>query len=528
VCRGRVSHGWALILLALVPWLAGSGADQGAPAGCFRIRAVDGESGRGVPLVELRTTNSIRSYTDSNGLVAFAEPGLMNQKVFFFVSSHGYEYPKDGFGFAGVALDVTPGGRAEIRLKRVDVAERLYRVTGQGIYGDSLLLGEPVPIAEPVLNAQVMGQDSVQAAVYRGKIRWFWGDTARPGYPLGQFRVSGATSTLPADGGLDPSVGVDLEYFVDADGFSKQMCPMPEAKEGAVWLDGVMVVPQEGGRERLVAHYARMKSLGEMLEHGFVVYDDESQTFGKVVAFDLGKQWQCLQGHPASVTDGGTEYRVFPRPYPVVRVRADLAHVKDQGSYEAFTPLVPGSSYREKDSQVERDSGGRAVWGWKPDTDSVGQSEEKQLIDAGLLAPQEARFQLKDVDTQHAVLLHSGTFSYNAFRRKWILIGVQVFGSSFLGEVWFAEADSPTGPWQWARRIVTHDRYSFYNPAHHPFFDQEGGRIIYFEGTYASTFSGNTDPTPRYDYNQIMYRLDLSDPRLDPSRLQAKESGMAR
>jgi hypothetical protein len=48
----------------------------------------------------------------------------------------------------------------------------------------------------------------------------------------------------------------------------------------------------------------------------------------------------------------------------------------------------------------------------------------------------------------------------------------------------------------------------------HPFFDQEGGRIIYFEGTYASTFSGNTNPTPRYDYNQIMYRLDLADPRL--------------
>jgi hypothetical protein len=516
------------VLLALLFAWPETRAEQGAPAGYFRIRVVDEQSGRGVPLVELKTTNNIRSYTDSNGLLAFSEPGLMNQKVFFFVSSHGYEYPKDGFGFAGVALDVKPGGRAEIRLRRVNIAERLYRVTGQGIYHDSLLLGDSVPIAEPVLNAQVMGQDSVQAAVYRGNIHWFWGDTARPSYPLGQFRVSGAASKLPADGGLDPSAGVDLQYFVGADGFSKQMCPMPEAKEGAVWLDGVMVVPDEAGRERLVAHYARMKSLGEMLEHGFVIYDDESETFGKVVAFDLGKQWQCLQGHPTSVTEGGTEYRLFPRPYPVVRVRADLAHVKDQGSYEAFTPLLPGSSYRGKDSKIERDSEGRAVWGWKADTDPIGQSDEKQLIDASLLAPQEARFQLKDVDTQQAVLLHSGTFFYNAFRRKWILIGVQVFGSSFLGEVWFAEADSPTGPWAWAKKIVTHDRYSFYNPAHHPFFDQEGGRIIYFEGTYASTFSGNTDPTPRYDYNQVMYRLDLSDPRLDLSLLRSKGSRVAR
>jgi hypothetical protein len=45
-------------------------------------------------------------------------------------------------------------------------------------------------------------------------------------------------------------------------------------------------------------------------------------------------------------------------------------------------------------------------------------------------------------------------------------------------------------------------------------FDKEGDRIIFFEGTYTHTFSGNPDQTPRYDYNQIMYQLDLSDPRL--------------
>jgi len=57
---------------------------------------------------------------------------------------------------------------------------------------------------------------------------------------------------------------------------------------------------------------------------------------------------------------------------------------------------------------------------------------------------------------------------------------------------------------------VTHNHYSFYNPVQDAFFDQDGGRIIYFEGTYTGTFSRNEDFTPRYDYNQIMYRLDLS------------------
>ena len=110
--------------------------------------------------------------------------------------------------------------------------------------------------------------------------------------------------------------------------------------------------------------------------------------------------------------------------------------------------------------------------------------------------------------------MHGGSVNWNAFRKRWILVAVQQGGTSFLGEVWYAEADSPTGPWGKATKIVTHDRYSFYNPVQRPFFDQDGGRLIYFEGTYAQTFSGNPDATPWYDYNQIMYRLDLSEPRL--------------
>jgi hypothetical protein len=95
------------------------------------------------------------------------------------------------------------------------------------------------------------------------------------------------------------------------------------------------------------------------------------------------------------------------------------------------------------------------------------------------------------------------------------MIGVQSFGASFLGEVWFSEAPAPEGPWENAVKVATHDRgstgdYSFYNPTSHPFFDQQSGRFIYFEGSYADTFSGNSNPTPLYDYNQVMYRLDLS------------------
>src|SRR5437870_1633686 len=171
----------------------------------FRILVVDEQTGRGVPLVELRTVNHIRCYTDSNGVVAFHEPGLMGETVFFHVQSHGYEFPKDGFGFRGKALEVKEGGTATLKIERRNVAERLYRATGGGIYRDSVLVGRATPLKEPALNGQVLGSDSVVNAVYHGKVYWFWGDTNRPSYPLGNFHVPGGTSEMPANGGLDPA-----------------------------------------------------------------------------------------------------------------------------------------------------------------------------------------------------------------------------------------------------------------------------------------------------------------------------------
>jgi hypothetical protein len=59
-------------------------------------------------------------------------------------------------------------------------------------------------------------------------------------------------------------------------------------------------------------------------------------------------------------------------------------------------------------------------------------------------------------------------------------------------------------------KIVIHDRCSFYNPRRHPCFDLQGSRVVCFEGPCTAAFSGNTDLTPRYDYNQMVYKLDLS------------------
>ena len=502
------------VLLATIASLLGCRADIHAQP-CFTIEIVDEHTDRGVPLVELRTVNEIRYYTDSGGVVAFYEPGLMDQEVFFHVSSHGYEFAADGLGYRGRALRTTPGGAARLSIRRVNTAERLYRITGQGIYRDTLLAGRRAPIKQPLLNGRVLGQDSVVATCYRGRIYWFWGDTNRESYPLGHFATSGAVSDLPGKGGLDPGVGVDLTYFVDRQGFSKKMLPLPGG--GMIWIDGLLTLKDPAGRERLLAHYSRMKDLNERLEHGLAVFNDKTETFDRLVQFKLDARL-FPGGQAVAGTVGGQRYYYFAdlgqSSYPFVRVKAEWRHVLDPESYEAFTPLAAGSAYGKDSPKLDRGPDGSLMWSWKANTSPVGVARQRELIAGGKIKPGEAWIDLRDVKTGTPVHIHAACVRWNGFRRRWVMIAQQVGGSSHLGEIWYAEADAPEGPWRQARKIVTHDRYTFYNPVHHAFFDQDGGRVIYFEATYTRSFSGVEVSTPRYDYNQIMYRLDLADPRL--------------
>ena len=485
-----------------------------APAGeadrPFAIEVVDDQTGRGVPLVELRTVHGLRLYTDSQGIAAFREPGLMDQTVYFEVSSHGYEYPKDGYGFHGKALDIRPGGAARLTIHRLNVAERLYRVTGAGIYRNSHLVGREAPIKHPLLNAKVLGSDSVQSAVYRGKIHWFWGDTNRPAYPLGNYHVPGATSRLPADGGLDPERGVDLDYFVGNDGFARPTARMPG--NGPTWIDGLVVLKDPDGRERMFAAFAKIRNSLETYERGLAEFDDRAERFEKVANLPLDGPL-LPGGHPFFHSVNGVEYVYFADPYPLVRVRADPESLLHPERYEAFTCLVQGSPTDRP--RVDRTGDGRTPrFAWKAGTPAVDHPRQARLLKQKRLEPDEALLGLTDVETGREVVAHRGSVYWNAYRKRWVMITVEIGGTSQLGEVWFAEADTPLGPWAYARKVVTHDHYSFYNPKQHPMFAKDGGRIIFFEGTYTRTFSGNPDPTPLYDYNQIMYRLDLSDKRL--------------
>lgn len=505
----------SLVVACCAAWAASSAAIS-ADEAPFAIEVVDEQTGRGVPMVELQATNSARYYTDSGGLVAFDEPGLMGKNVFFGVSSHGYEFAPDGFGIRGVVLETKPGGSAKLKVKRINIAERLYRITGQGIYRETVKLGRKAPIAEPLLNAEVTGQDGILNAIYRGKLYWFYGDTGRLSYALGNFAMSGATTELP--GKIDPEVGFDLKYFAGKDGFSRPMVPLEG--EGVVWLFGVAVLPDESGRERMLAYYHRRRGLGAVLENGFVIYNDDKDLFEKHVETPLDPPL-APQGYPFPVKlEDGAEYIYFTAPYPALRVRADLASYTDLASYEGYTCLKPGTRHGDKDrAQLDRDVDGKLIWGWKAGTPPLTPKDQQDLVAAGKMKREESPFRLQDADGGKPILLNNSSCFWNDFRKRYVMIASEMQGATGLGEVWYSESDRPEGPWVHARKIITHankagDAHDFYNPTQHPFFDREGGRLIYLEGSYVNTFSGNPHPTPYYEYNQIMYKLDLADPRL--------------
>lgn len=474
----------------------------------FTIEVLDSQTGRGAPLVKVHAAFGSDYYTDSNGIVAFDDPDLMDQDVTFLLNSYGYTTSIR-------LLQTTTNTTSQVSIDRTQLAERLYRVTGTGIYQDSVLVGHSVPIDEPLLNANVQGQDSVQSTIYNNQIHWFWGDTLyEEGF--GNFRASGATSQLPSQGGLDPSLGVNLDYYVTGNGSSKQMMPLSDP--GPVWLDGLFTIEDNTGQERMLTHYSRRdpnNALGAQVEHGLAMFNDSSEIFERHQTHALDDPVTAGGlGHAFEYSEGGEDYIYFALSYPNVRVRKTWDDVNDVSTWEAFTPLMENTRYNAANPPLELDGNGKPVYGWKKNTDPLSTDMLEELVQNGFIDRDEAPFGLKDFDTGEDIRLHRASVYWNEYRHNWVMIGNESFGDSLLGEVWLAEAPTPEGPWKNAVKVATHhngsDNYTFYNPKQQPFFSEDGGRIIYFEGTYSDSFSGNPNPTPLYNYNQVMYRLDLA------------------
>ena len=474
--RGWGTFGRRVAFLGFLLVAFGALATAAAPEP-FRIDVVESGSGWPVPMVELRTPHQERWYSDNGGIVAFDDPDLMGHEVWLEVTGHGYEVPRDGFGNRGVRIRPVPGGRHRIELRRAQVARRLGRLTGSGLFAETRKLGMKAPATE----GSVLGCDSVQVALHRGRLHWFWGDTTLARYPLGIFDGTGATSGVPCVPRLEPPVIPQLTWWKDDAGMPKAIAPMPG--EGPTWITGCVSVPDASGSPRLVAAYTKIRPPMESYEWGLCAWDDAAHVFRplKIVwrkahakdgatAGDL--PLTMPEGHAVLWRDGsGRDVLLFGNPFPRLRCPATFEGWSDPTRWEALKP-------------------------------------QEKLVGAD----------------GSPVVPHSGSIAWNPWRKRWVTLFMERFGKpSAFGELWYAEAESPLGPWGTAVKVATHENYTFYNPRLHPESSPPDGPALIFEATFTLQFADKPVPVARHDYNQVLYRLDLDDPRLAPAQGGAGE-----
>lgn len=442
---------------------AGEQALAGDAARACRIVVIDEQSQWPVPLVQLTTTDDVRYVTDNAGVIALDDPTLMNQTIWFHVSGHGYEVAADGFGYCGVRLMPRPGQTLTVKVRRNSIAKRLGRLTGAGLFAESQKLNEQLDWQD----GPVVGCDSVQNAVYQGKLFWAWGDTKLASYPLGVFHMTGATTTLQPFDSLEPPLRPRFNYFAEPQGRPRALAKIPG--DGPTWLTGVVSLPAADGSEKLVACYRKIVGHLEVYEAGQCVWNDTTKQFEHLrtvwkKADDQPQPISMREGHPVFWTDqDGQRWVLFGNPLPHARVPASFEAWQDAAQWQALTP-------------------------------------QRSLASA---------------DDGQPVVPHSGSIAWNAYRGRWVTVFMQKFGKpSAFGTLWYAEADSPTGPWGPAVEILSHDNYTFYNPRLHPECTADDSPVLLFEGTYTAEFADHAVPTPRYNYNQILYRLDLDDAEL--------------
>ena len=432
-----------------------------------QILVTEKGSGWPVPLVELRTTNLVRFVTDNAGIIAFDLPELMGQETWFEIHGHGYEVPADFFGNRGVRLVPRAGESLHVEVERKIIAKRLGRLTGTGLFAESQKLG----LAVDWRDAKIVGCDSVLNAVHRGKLFWAWGDTTLAKYPLGIFDTTSATTDLQPFKIFEPPLRPSFDYFQDAEGLPRGVAKIPGT--GPTWLGGYVSLPDKRGQPKLVATYVKIKPPLEAYESGLCVWNDANSAFEPLRTLwkksaETPQPPVVPNGHTAFWKDEqGSEFVLFGNPLPRVRCAATFEAWQDPAQWEVLKPQ----------------SGLDSVTGGPP------------------------------------VLPQTGSIAWNDYRQRWVTVFMQSHGQpSVFGELWYAEAPSPTGPWGPAIKILSHNNYTFYNPRLHPDFTASGSPVLIFEGTYTQQFADHPQPTPRYDYNQILYRLDLDDPSLAASQ----------
>ena len=108
--------------------------------------------------------------------------------------------------------------------------------------------------------------------------------------------------------------------------------------------------------------------------------------------------------------------------------------------------------------------------------------------------------------------LRRGGAVWSSYRQRWILLATASSNSAPpMGEIYYAEAAAVSGPYERAVLVATHNwsQYACYNPVMLPQLDLKGGRFTHFSCTFTDSFSNAPVKVPEYDYNNLVFRIDL-------------------
>jgi hypothetical protein len=293
--------------------------------------------------------------------------------------------------------------------------------------------------------------------------------------------------------------------------------PWPEGETHLrCWMGHLIAVPDAENVERLLATYSIGRGFDE-LKVGWAQFDDTLQHFVELTSGGGGTPLGL--GYPTKVRHGSTTWAYGPTfstafaitsldPPEItvshfdnpVRTLATVAGLTTPSTYQAYTPFAQGS-----DTTLDVALDGTLVYSWK--TSTVPLRANNPVADT-VPADQKLYGHHRDVETGVVPALTGGSVDWNDYRQRFLTLVSGILS----GEIYYLEADTPMGPWTASRKVVTHanlpTRYTTYGTRRHPFFDKQGGREVFFETTYTAWLS-NSIATPRYDYNQIMHRLDL-------------------
>ena len=465
----------------------------------FLFSFIDSQTQRPIPLVTIEMRNGLKFVSDNGGNIFIDSPELIGKKVYFLVYSHGYELPeKNLFNEHGIISQLIPGCHQSVSMTRTNIAERLYRITGTGLYHHTQKAGLTNP-ATDLIESSVLGQDSTVACKVGNKIYWMWGDTL--GYVGFNF---GACSGWTTTENLDLEKGYKINYFTDKNGFSKPMIPY---KSGLRWAEGILPFKVPGKKDyQIAAKYVVHETLEKVKEHGFAVFDSKKQQYRIIKRFK--NQAYHHNAHPVPLKVNKEDWYSW-QPWQIFKATlTDFVSSKRQWSFTCIKKDADKTKLKSED--FIRNSNGQLVFSWQKNGIPYQPKLQMKLHKRGLITDADYWLRPRDVLTGIPLDAFNGSICWNDHLKKWVMIN-----QGKLGDIWFSIAPSFTGPWMYGKRIISHQKYNFYNPVHHSFLDQRSGKDIFIEGTYTNYFSGNSERTPRYDYNQIMYKLNLENPELE-------------